>query len=217
MAPESRHIEVDGIATLEVAPDVVDVTVTLTTQGASPRAAVAALNGHRDGLVSGLLGAGVKRDQLRLGHLQVGPNYRPHPDSHLIDGYDASITLVASTENFELVPALMEAAAAHEASRMSTNFRSTRMAEMKKRARDLALEAAREKANQVAEHMGVQLGELLAVEERSSEGSWGGFSNENMFVPAAGSEAPLAPGALPLKLTVVVRYGLAGAEEGKRR
>jgi uncharacterized protein YggE len=205
-----RQIKVNGIATLEVNPNVVDVTLTLEVQGPRPKEAVAGLESKRKTLVPALRSAGVSADELRLSHVNVTPVHKRHPDSHVIDGYRASITLVATLKDFSRIGDLMDTAAAHEVSRMHTHFRSTKMAEMKVRVREMALQAARSKANQVATSMKVALGDLLAVEELARDTpSWGALSNANAFAPAQSSDAPLQPGALPITLTVVVTYGLA--------
>lgn len=46
-APKPGVITVTGSATLDVVPDVADVAMTLTTQAARPKAAVAALRGKQ--------------------------------------------------------------------------------------------------------------------------------------------------------------------------
>jgi len=205
-----RQIKVNGIATLEVNPDVVDLTLTLEVQGARPKEAVTGLEAQRKPLVAALLAAGVPVDELRLSHVNVTPVHKRHPDNHVIDGYRASVTLVATLKDFARIGDIMDTAATHQVSRMHTHFRSTKMPEMKLRVREMALEAARRKAAQVATSMKVVLGDLLAVEELARDAPrWGAPSNMNAFAPAQGSDAPLQPGALPISLTVVVSYELA--------
>ncbi len=203
-----RQIKVNGIATVEVNPDVVDIGITLAITRQSPKEAVSELAAQRTALVDALYKAGVGRDELRLGHLDVYPVHKKHPDNHLIDGYRASLTLEVSLTDFERIGELMELAANHEVRRMHTRFRSTKMPQMKNQARALALEAAGKKAEQMAAALRLRVGEVLTIEELARSSSWGP-SNVNAFRPASSSGAPqLQPGAIPLRLTLEVSYRL---------
>jgi len=204
-----RQIKVNGIATVEVSPDVVDISITLAITRQRPKEAVSELALQRTALVDALHKAGVGRNELRLGHLDVYPVHKPHPDNHLIDGYRASLTLEVSLTNFERIGEVMELAANHEVRRMHTRFRSTKMPQMKNQARALALEAAGKKAEQMAAAMRLGVGEVLTIEELARSNSWGSPSHGNAFRPASSSGAhQLQPGAIPLRLTLEVSYRL---------
>ena len=57
----------------------------------------------------------------------------------------ASITVTICTGEFDRVGEIMETAAAAGVTQMSTNFRSTKLEELKKQVRDMALQAAKDK------------------------------------------------------------------------
>ena len=203
-----RQIRVNGIATLEVNPDVVDLTMTLSITRERPKAAVSELRDQQGPLVAALVKAGVDEPELRLSYINVMPHNKPYPDSHIVDGYSASITLVASLRDFARIGDVMEAAASHGVSQLYTRFRSTKMIEKKKEAREMALQATRDKAQQIATSMHVELGNVLVVEEvAGNAASWGAVSNENMYAVAAQGEK-LQPGAIELSLTLEVAYAL---------
>jgi uncharacterized protein YggE len=204
----ARQIRVNGIATMEVNPDVVDLTLTLSVSRARPKSALTTLHAQQTKLVAALIKAGVANAELRLSHVNVSPRHKPHPNSHVIDGYSASVTLVATLSEFERLGDVMEAAASHEVSQMYTRFRSTKLTEKKKQVREMALKATRDKAGQIATSMQVELGEVLAIEEVVGNGAlWGAVGNENMYAPARAGEK-LQPGAIELSLTVEVAYAL---------
>jgi hypothetical protein len=208
-APDpTRQIRVNGIATLEVNPDVVDVTMTLLVLRDRPKAALASLREQQEPLVAALMGAGVAEGDLRLGHINVMPNHRAYPNSHIIDGYNASITLVATLDDFEQIGDVMEAAASRDVSQIHTRFRSTKLADKKKEVREMALKATRDKAEQMASSMKVELAEVLAIEEVAGNSApWGAVGNENMYAPASRGDK-LLPGAIELSLTLEVAYAL---------
>jgi hypothetical protein len=186
---------------------VVDLTMTLSTSGPRPKAALAALHGKQGPLVSALRDAGVVDADLRLGHVDVAPVYKPHPQSHLVDGYEASITLVATLHDFARIGDVMEAAADHDVSRIHTRFRSTTLTEKKKEVREMALAAARDKAQQIAKSMGVELAGVLSVSELAGSSTPWAIGNENAYAPVARDEI-LQPGAIELSLTLEVAYRL---------
>jgi uncharacterized protein YggE len=203
-----RQISVNGIATMEVNPDVVDLSLTLSVVRASPKPALTTLRAEQTKLVEALKEAGVAETDLRLGHIDVSPRYRPHPNSHLVDGYEASVTLVITLHDFDELGDVMEAAARHGVSRMYTRFRSTELAAKKKEVRELALQATRDKARQIATSMKVELGEVLTVAETGITGGlWGAVGNENVYAPARPGQK-LQPGAIELSLTLEATYAL---------
>jgi uncharacterized protein YggE len=210
-----RHIRVDGIATVQVSPDVVDLQMTLSADAESPKPAVAKVRGQRDALVAALRAAGLSGGDLRLGHLDVTPRRKPHPDQHLLDGYRASITVVATIKDFERIGEIMELGATFGVTSMHTSFRSTKLSHAKAQARELALSAARTKAAQIARYLNVVVGEVLAIEEVSADSpSFGLDNNVVAMKPSGDAGQRLQPGALPLTLTVKVTFGLAAGYGG---
>jgi len=203
-----RQIRVNGIATMEVNPDVVDLTMTLSVMRASPKAALTTLQAEQARLVAALNEAGVTETQLRLGHVDVSPRYKAHPHDREIDGYESSVTLVATLGDFGQLGDVMQTAAGHDVSRMYTRFRSTELAAKKRQVREMALEATRDKARQIASSMHVDLGDLLTVAEVAGTGAlWGAVGNENAYARAS-PDGKLQPGAIELSLTLEATFAL---------
>ena len=212
-APEpKRSIAVNGIARLDVAPDRCRLQLTLTAEATRPNKAVRALAAKRTKLVAALKGAGVEDDDLQLGYLNVTTRYGSGSERHVIKGYDASISLVIVITDFDRIGDLMELAAIVGVGRMWTRFENSRMHEHKKKARDLALEAAKEKAEQMTRHFGLAVGPVLEIRESQefNRGAWAANNYRgNAYEPAASQAGALRPGALPLSLTVHVTFSLA--------
>lgn len=203
-----RQIRVNGIATMEVNPDVVDLTLIVSETRASPKEALSALKVDQSRLVDALIETGVAEAQLRLSHVNVSPRYKPHPHDNQIAGYDASVTLVATLSDFDKLGDVMQVAASHDASRMYTRFRSTQLTQKKREVREMALEATRDKARQIATSMNVEIGDLLTVAEVAGTGGfWGAVGNENAYAPAR-PDGKLQPGAIELSLTLEATFAL---------
>lgn len=208
--PAPAILTVNGTATLDVAPDVADVSITLTREHRRPKGAVAALRGHQESLVARLTAAGLETADIRVSHLTLHPVYDYQPQ-HRLRGYQAQLTVTASTRDFDRIGELMEAGAEAGATHMATSFRSTRIQELKKKVRDMALAAARDKAEQMAGAVGVTLVRVTHLGETPAGHGWywdQGYANAAGTADRAGLEATLEPTRQPLTLTVSIGYEL---------
>ncbi|HEY3356038.1 MAG TPA: SIMPL domain-containing protein [Polyangia bacterium] len=202
-----RRIEVDAKATLEVAPDRVSLTLQIAERRARPHAAVAEAWKRRAAVLAALGRAGVAAADLTASQATRRPVYRDGRP----DGFEAQLSVVALVRAPDALGHLVEAAVDAGATSFQTQLESSRMPEMKKRVREMALAAGREKAQQIAQATGVALGPLQAVaEHQGSTGSWpfgGGEANVVNVTAAERGEAG-RPGTLPLSLTLRVVYAL---------
>ncbi len=209
----ARRVLVNGIASVDVRPDVADVTITLSVERPRPNAALLELKTQRDGLVAALSEVGISGVNLRSSHTGVSTVYE-HRGNREIRGYEAAQTFVASTTDFEGIGDVLELAAAFELGSMHTRYRSTRMTEKKREVRDMALRAAERKAKESAEVLGVTLGPVISIEETGrNSAAWGANANAilNDFSAEGPTGAPVEPGAVPIGLTVEVGYAIAGS------
>src|SRR6185295_16566510 len=98
-----------------------------------PKAAMSALRAKQDVLVKALLRAGVAPADVKLSGLSVTPTY--DPTGRIVKGYEASIGVVASTKQLDLVGDIMEAASEAGTQSMSTAYRVSDLPSFKKKAR----------------------------------------------------------------------------------
>ena len=92
-----------------------------------------------------------------------------------------------------------------------SRYRSTRLPDKRQAVRELALQAAADKAEQSAAMMGVRLGTVTAIEEISRRHSGRGMpaiSNHFDDGPSPSQDGLLMPSSIDLTLTVEVRYAL---------
>lgn len=216
LALAGPRVRVDGIASIDVSPDLVDLHVTLSTEASASADAVAAVREQREALAAALREAGLDPDAIRVGHLSVNPVWSDYPHRK-VRAYSASASVVATSGELERVGELAEIAAGYSISSLSTQYRSSQMTQKKVELRELALRAARDKAQQSARVLDASLGEVVAIEE-GQQGGWGGWGMANMVVnEARGADTPdgaLAPGAVTLRLSVHVEYALVAHPRG---
>ena len=205
---------VQGTATLEVSPDCADLTMTLTADGAKPGAAAAAVQAKQAQLVAALEKLGIGNGDLKLSHINLSPVYAPNPEGWStlkIATYRAEITVTATTHKFEQIGGMMEAGANAGAGAMSSQFRRSDLAEQKKKVREMALTAAKDKAAQTAKALGVELGRIVSVGETPNGYMWGAqyFPANAARVENDAKMVPLGGELQQLTLEVTIGYEIA--------
>ena len=210
------QMTVTGSALLEVSPDCADLTMTISADGARPGLATSAAQAKQQALVAALLKLGIEASEIKLSQLTLHPVYAPTPDgwSQLkVATYRAEITVTATTKRFDQIGSIMDAGAQAGASSMHSQFRRSDLPELKKRVREMALAAAKEKAAQTAKILSVQLGRIVSVSEAPAGHMW-----HNAYFPqraegiASPSDAPVSIGGVlqPLSLDITIGFELGG-------
>jgi|MudIll2142460700_1097286.scaffolds.fasta_scaffold11696_3 hypothetical protein len=203
---------VTGSATLEVSPDCADLTMTLSTDGARPAVAATALSKKQQEVIDAMKKLGIEAADMKISHITLTPIYKDWQQLKLVT-YRAEITITATTKQFDQIAAMMEAGANAGATTMTSQFRRSDLPELKKKVREMALKAAKEKAQTTAKALGIELGRVTTVAEAPAGLMW----QSRYFPNYVGNEAAQAPaaaqtvgGALqPLTLDVTVGYELA--------
>jgi len=210
-----RLLSVNGLARLDVAPDEATLGFTFSTTGKKIGAAHDATRKKVDDFVAAMTAAGVPKDQVELGTIAYSPNYATYDDhAPRIENFTASTTVVVKTKNFDLIPAILDGAVDAGLTETSgVDFHSTTMPDHKKKVRDMAIEATRAKAQQLAQGLGAKLGDVHSIQE----GAWDASISENALGNRIAQsyrradpreDAPLAPGAIPLSLELTVQWEL---------
>ncbi|MDB4954651.1 MAG: hypothetical protein JWO36_2220 [Myxococcales bacterium] len=216
--PSASEIErpgqmtVQGSATLEVSPDCADLTITLDSEATRPGGASQQVGAKQAALIEALSKIGVAITDVKLSTLSLDPVFEQTDKGVMlakVHGYRAQIVVTATTRDFTKIPDVMDAAAQAGSSTMSSNFRRSDLSVLKKQVRDMALAAAKDKAQQTANALGIKLGRVIAVNENQ-----GGMMWSNQYFPSNAMAVQDAHAALggtlqPLTLDVTVGYELA--------
>lgn len=187
---------VTGTAVLEISPDCADLTMTIIGEGARPGQATVAVQRQQQELVEALKKIGVEGADLKLSYLRLDPVYAQTSlgiQTQHITSYRAEVTVTATTHRFELVSPIMEAGANAGASSMSSQFRRSDLAELKKQVREMALKAAQEKAAQTAKALGIEVGRITSVAEAPNGTMWG-----SAYFPQVANEVVSRPSGTTL-------------------
>ncbi len=209
------QMTVTGTATLQVSPDCADLTMTISADAVRPGTSTSTVTKREQGLLSALGELGVETSDIKLSHLRLDPIYAPNPDGWStlkVATYRAQVTVTVTTKKFDQIAAIMEAGANAGATSLSSKFRRSDMPELKAKVRDMALVAAKAKAEQTAKALGIDLGHVVSVSEASAGMMW-----QSAYFPQVSNamerNAPSGNIAIggelqPLTLTITVGYEL---------
>jgi uncharacterized protein YggE len=209
--PERRTLTVASSATLHVPPD--RACVALTFSETAPRLVDAheQVEAHRRRYLERLAALDPELE-VETGEMRHAPRYTRVGEERRLDGYRASLTLTVRTGDRAQIPELVRRAGdgLHEVD--VTHYHSD-LTSFRARLREMAVDAAREKARQLAEGFGETLGEVVTVGEggaRAAPRTY--FAVDNAVAHAGGgreTEGPPPPGAIPLRLTIAVTFALS--------
>ena len=139
----------------------------------------------------------------------LGPVYEPNLYPLKIHTYRAQITVTATTRDFAKIGPLMELGAESGVTEMASNFRRSDIPELKKKVRDMALAAAKEKAQQTASALGIEVGRVVAVSESAGGSMWNREYFPQNAATMSNASGPSLGGTLqPLSLEVSIGYQL---------
>ncbi|MBA3463718.1 MAG: SIMPL domain-containing protein [Deltaproteobacteria bacterium] len=209
------QMTVTGTATLEVSPDCADLTMTLVSDGSRPGIATAGVQAKQEALIQALKKLGVETSDMKLSFMTLNPIYENSPAgwSQLkVRTYRSEITITVTTKKFDKIAAIMEAGAESGVSSMSTQFRRSDLPELKKKVREMALTAARAKAKQTTDTLGIGLGRIVSIAENQGGMMWSNhyFPRVANTMEVSDSAAVVLGGSLqPLTLDVTIGFELA--------
>ena len=191
-----------GTATIAVAPDCADLTLTVEADAPKPGEALAHARKNQDAVLAAMKKLGVADKDLSLSQLSVDPIYRSDGTRSVLDGFRARVTITATTRSFDQVAPMMEAAADAGVTEMSSRFRRSDLETIRKQVRAQALAAAQAKAKDTAATLGLTLGRITTVSDASQSYL---YSNE-YFPSGGGGGGGLGGETQPLTIDVTLTY-----------
>ena len=214
--PVQRTLTTAGKATLVVVPDVADVRIRLEVEKvARSTQAAEQINGMKARLLNEVNQLRLKSDQVIVSHIDLHPIYSPYVKGRLrrIVGYNASSSVTIELRDFDRIAPVLDAAVRSGATTISTQFRSTKLTEFKRKVYDMALKAARAKAEHMAEALDIKSLRIRTVAEGQVGGGWYGWQSSSVansydYAPrsAGGATSAVTPDSKELTLTISLVY-----------
>ena len=169
----SNTINVNGQSSIEVAPDLVKVYLTIQTNAETSQEAKDENAEKTDDVISALLAKGFEREDIQTTYFNIYPEYDYSYGKNTIKGYIASHNLVVefSAEETDKIGQVIDAGIDGGANLGSISFELSQEKQntYKAEAIKLAAEDAKIKAEALAEGLGQKVGKLVSV----SNDDWG--------------------------------------------
>ncbi len=219
-------LRVSGSAQSQAAPDRATVRIGAVSQAEDAQAAQDQVNQIVQRAIEAIRGQGIEEQNLRTADLSLHPVYshpqpRPgreqEPQEPQIVGYRASNTVIVDLSDLAKIGPVIDAAVGAGANQLQgIDFSLRNDLEARTAALEQAVEEARRKAESLARAAGMELGQLLELNE-------GGVSIEPprpmygmRMEMAQAASTPVQPGQLDIHASVTLVYRLDGPREGDR-
>lgn len=198
-------VTVVGDGRVLVQPDVAYVDLGVQANGQTFTEAQTNASTQMQAVIDTLIGLGIPREDIRTSRLSAHPVYDQR-DNTTIRGYQANNSVQIKVRNLDQVGAVVDAVTAAGANRVDgVSFAVEQQDEPKTQARELAMQHARAKADQLASLAGMRVVSVKSIEETDAT------STPRPQPMAARSEAaaaapPVEPGTQEIRTMVTITY-----------
>jgi uncharacterized protein YggE len=170
-------ISVNGEAVVNVEPDKIVVSLGIETSDANIIASKDKNNEILKKAVAAMRGLGVPEREIRTDYLSVDPRWTDSYRSTFL-GYFVRNTIVVTLTDVRKVEELVTKALQAGVNYIhGVDFQTTEFKKYREQARELALKAAREKADKMAAVLGQSIGAPLQINETYGGSPWGYWSS----------------------------------------
>jgi len=217
-----RSVQVSGAATVKVAPDRAMIQLGVQSNGRTPRAVEAANSAAIQKVLRAIQAEGIAAKDIATDLYVIEPIYDDY-DSLYIQGYRINNVVAITLRDVHKTSAVLAAALEAGANQvLQVEFYTSDLRKYRDQARQLAMQAAQEKAQDLASAVGAQAGCVLSISENSwsyYSGWWYGRGQNNWTqnvvqnAPSAGSspalgDEPVSLGQISVRAEVSVGFAL---------
>jgi hypothetical protein len=206
-----RRIVVTGTGEIRARPDIAVISAGVIVQSETASAALAENSRAMSAVLQQLRTSGLAEQDLQTSQFSVTPLYESQPPERetiappRIIGYQVSNQVTASVRDIDQLGAVLDALVSAGATNIDgPSFDIADPEQLLGEARDAAVADALARARRYAAAAGVELGEILSIEEASS------FMPPRpmMRAEAMAADVPIAPGQTELSASVTVVFAI---------
>lgn len=203
-------ITVTGEGTVSAVPDTATVSLGVTTNGDTARAALEANSAALAAVIERLKASGVAETDIQTSGLSLGPvfDYAASGAAPKPTGFQASNMVTVEVHALDALGGMLDAAVGDGANTLNGIFFGLEDSAPKAdEARLMAMADARRKAELLAEAAGARLGPIVAIGEGGAAVPYAGYGGATF--DRAASVVPVASGELAVSATLSVSWELA--------
>jgi len=219
----TRTVQVTGSALINVTPDRALIQLGVQSNGVTPSAVQSANAAAMQAVIEVLEAQGVEAKDIATDLYLIEPVYKDY-DALIIKGYRINNVVAVTLRDVKKTSTILAAALDAGANQVvNVELYTSELRKYRDQARELAVKAAKEKAQALASAAGAQVGCVLTINENSwsyYNGLWGGRSQnawtQNTVQNAAPSggdsgsagDEPISLGQISVKADVGVTFSL---------
>ena len=224
----SRSVQVSGVAVVNVTPDRALIKLGVQSNGKSAKEAQAKNSITINQVTMALKSLGIEAKDIATNWYTIEPLYEDY-DSLSIKGYRiyniVEVTMRDAGKSNDAIIAAFQAGANQV---VDVQFYTSELRKYRDQARELAIKAAKEKADALSSTAGTGVGCILTIAENTQSnfynGGWGWYgynSNQNLttqnvvqnVAPAGGEsptldDGPLSAGQISVRAEITASFGL---------
>lgn len=203
---------VSGEGEASAVPDSAEFTLGVTETATTVEEAQTQVNETSTAIINALKQAGVKENDIQTANYNVTPNYDFNAPNQEITGYTVSQNLQVTVSPIENANRAIDAGTQNGANMVGNVtfvLNDDKKAELESTARKQAIDAAKQKAQSIAQAAGIKLGRIINVQENMSQAPGPFFAERSAVALDAREEsAPteLQAGENTVSLTVTLFY-----------
>lgn len=204
---KSTTFDVIGEGKVTTKPDVASITAGITAQAGSVKAAQDEINSVINKISSVLKQTGVDAKDIKTSNYSIYPTYNYGGSTQKIIGYSATASLFIKVRNLDNVNNVIDTATGNGANQVSgLGFEVDDKSKQEGEARQIAVDAAKKKAEQAAKIAGFKLGRIINYSE-----NFGGAPRPIPLMMEAtksvgGIPTQVEPGSTEVSVTVTLSY-----------
>lgn len=204
----NRQIEVQGSATIEARPDVAKLTLGVQTGPQSTaEAALRILEQRFSNVVESISSAGVNEEDIRTTNLSINPVYDFAEGRQTLRGFEASESVEVTIRDLTQVGEVLTRATGEGVNQAGgITFSSENEEMIQTEAEQEAIKDARQKAEMLADALGVRLGDVKSFNASSQKGGQPIPFAADAAAVAERSQLPVPSGTQEVQANVTVTY-----------
>ncbi len=203
---KSDTFTVTGEGTSVAKPDVVVLTVGVSANGPTVKAAQDQINSFINKITEAIKKLGISPEDIKTTNYSINPNIDYSEGNQRITGYSASTNLIIKVKEIDKVNSVIDSATANGANQVGgINFEVSDKTKAQNEAREMAVRQAKEKAEDAARIAGFRLGRIINYSEELP------LVRGPMPLYAQGAaevqdKTQVQPGSSEIKVTITLSY-----------
>lgn len=216
----NRHVTVSGTGTADATPDRAVVIIGVQTDAETAGTALSDNSEAMEAVIDALVDAGIDEDDIQTEVVRLNPRYEEPPRTPVQDdgeqelvGFTATNLVRVTMQDLDMLGEVLDAAVTAGGNRIEgIRFEISDESALLSDAREAAWDDAEQKAQQLADLAGAELGPVLTIDATVGEPQPLGIGGRGFAVEEAAAAVPIQPGTQTVQVSLQVTWALVSPE-----